>query len=206
MKKMTLFLFLISSVSFAQKTHLYFGLKAPHSIHAELNFQHKEDARFGASISYYIPYFNRMYYYAGGIIPIDFVVHGLNQKGFSFGLNYGLLSYSKEGKWHTFQVEYQRLKSGEYIYDEGKWAGTSEESYDEFTDKYNNISLIYGIRKALGKHKRFEFFYEFGFTLRFIQRHYSVEGTLGTQIPSDRTENKIDAMPMGRIGFNIRVF
>jgi len=199
-------LILIPLFLFSQEPKLFFGFKSPHSVYVDINFQYKKDARFGASIAYYIPYFNRMYYYAGGIIPIEFVVHGLNQSGFSLGINYGLLSYYKEGKWHTFQIEYQRLKSGDYVYDEGKFAGTTESDYAEFTEKYNNISIIYGIRKGLGEKQRFEFFYEFGFTLRFKERHYDIEGRYSEKVLSNRIENKLDALPLGRIGFNFRIF
>jgi len=206
MRKLVFVFMFIGTLGFAQKTHLYLGVKTLHGVHAIVNYDVSEKSNIGIQMSYYHNLVDEMYIYTGSLLPVIYLFQGINQQGFGFGINYGFLMNNKKGKWHTITVEYQNLKSGIYISDEGKFAGTTMSDYDEYYDNYQNIAFSYRVTKPMFNTKWLEFFYEFGFYLSVIERQYTIEGLYSQKEPSDRKQDLAQILPFGRAGINFQIF
>ncbi len=198
-------LFFISANMNAQKIGFQLGAKTMHEIHINSFMNFSDSTKLGLRISYYIAFAEELYMEQGGIIPVEFLIHGINQKGFGLGLFYKGKSRKTSKRWNQYTIEYQRLSSGNYIWDEGKFGGSSEESYQEFTDKYNNVSFIYSRHIDLGSNNRWELVWEYGATLKIIERSYSIDGTYSSKTPSDKIEHLISGAPVFRFGFNYKI-
>jgi len=206
MRKLTLILFLISTFSFAQKTHLFIGAKTLHGVHANYNFLPSENKSIGLNITYYFLLVDDYQLSAGGPWGLATFFRGLNQEGIGIGLNYAARSKKNLKKWHQFSLEYQKLQSGNYINNEGYFGGSSTAPYSEFHENYNNFLLSYQARKRIKNSKRFEFFYEFGVNINFIERQYTINGSYQEQIPTNETVSKIYPFPVARVGVNFLIF
>jgi len=83
----------------------------------------------------------------GGPVGLASLFRGLNQKGIGIGLNYGVCSKKNSHKWHLLNLEYQHLKSGNYINDEGLYGGSRDVNYSEFHEDSQALYLAYQRRR-----------------------------------------------------------
>ena len=206
MKKLLFIFLLISSFSYAQKPHLYLGAKTLHGIHINLDLIKPDTSRFGFSFTYFFQVTDNFQLMEGGPIALASFFRGLNQKGIGIGLNYGLPSRKNSLKWHIINIEYQHLKSGNYINDEGLYGGSQYVNYSEFYDVSNLVYLAYQMRRQSKTNKRIDWFFEFGLTLNLIERQYTVQGSFANQKSSDEALIMFIPYPVAKIGINFKLF
>lgn len=189
----------------AQKLEFQVGAKTMHEVHVNSLISLSESGKMGIGLSYYIAFADELFMDQGGIVPVEYLIIGLNQKGFGVSMFFKGKSRKKANRWNQYAIEYQRLSSGNYIRDEGKHGGSSQEPYQEFTEKYHNISLIYSSHIMMGTSNKWELVLDFGGTLKFVERSYTIDGNYSNKNPSDKVENLISGAPVIRFGFNYKL-
>lgn len=199
---------LVSAVVNGQKYEVNMGLKTMHGITANLMLQEKNEVRSGFGAVYYFPVSSTVLYSDGfmGILGSIYLPHWAIQNG--VGINYFRRWESpwRWNKYRQFSMEYQFLKSGNYINDYGSYSGNSDLDYAEFTQTYHNIALAYGFHTVLDHRKTTEVFIEFGTKIMFIERKYTIEGTFREQTPSDKVEFFPSFSPFVHVGLTMRLF
>ncbi len=196
---------LVSAVVNGQKFEVNMGLKTMHGVTANLMLQEKNEVRSGFGAVYYFPVATTVVY-NDGFLGMIYLPHWANQNG--VGINYFRRWESpwRWNKYRQFSIEYQFLKSGNYIDDYGSYSGNSDLDYAEFTQMYHNIALAYGFHTMLDHRKTTEFFIEFGTKIMFIERKYTIEGTYNEQTPSDKVEFFPSISPFVHVGLSMRLF
>ncbi len=197
--------FLLSTSLWAQKLDVIVGVKTMHGITEDFLLEPKNDVRSGFGLVYYFPIIDEVVYDNGGF-GITWLAHWANQNG--VGINY-FRRWDSPRRWNKIRqwtFEYQYLQTGNYIYDPGYFAGTTEGSYAEFSEKQHNLAVIYGVHTPLNKSKSLEFFVELGAKIMYIERQYTIEGGYNGRLPSDRKKTYFSGLPIARIGFSVRVF
>jgi len=101
------------------------------------------------------------------------------------------------------RLEYSNLKSGKFIYDAYRsWSSQHEgyAEYSEFTERYNNLSVLFSFYKELDLEAMCYSYISVGFKYRNVSRNYSIEGTDTHIYTSDRKENLNQFAPTINIG------
>jgi len=202
---LSLFVLLISSNLSAQKVEFQAGSKTLNEIHVNSLLNLKHSSKLGIGISYYIALADELYMDKGGVLHIEYLFIGLNQKGFGFSIFHKSKSRKHKKYWKQFTIEYQNLNTGNYIIDEGNFGGSSQETYQEFKDKYHNISIMFSRHIDMGTSNKWELVWEYGGTIKFVERTYTIDGNYSNKNPSDKVENLISGAPVFRFGFNYKL-
>jgi hypothetical protein len=202
---LSLLILLVSANLSAQKVTFQVGSKTLHEVHANGLLNLENSHKLGIGVSYYIAIADELYMDQGGVFPMEYLIIGLNQQGFGLSIFHKSRSLKKEKRWNQYTIEYQRLSSGNYIRDEGKSGGSTQETYQEFKEKYHNISLVFSRHIDMGTNGKWELVWEYGGTLKFVERTYTIDGNYSNKNPSDKIENLISGAPVFRFGFNYKL-
>ncbi len=202
---------MISLTAFSQESSFYIGYKSMREVNTSFDYALGYNKKVGATIGFIFATKDEInyghYHTLNGVVPAFF--RKRNQQGVSLSTYFNLRNGFKGKYYFSISLEYQYLKSGNYIYHfkgyNYKQNNTRGGEYEEFKNTYNNFALLLGLHHEFLKHRRAEVYFEAGFAYKSIHRDYSVRGYYDNQKTSTDIETFAHLTPTFRIGLNFRI-
>ena len=160
---------------------------------------------FGLSFSFMLRVLEERYWENSLTGKPKFFKGALHQQGPGIGLHYRWGSKKNERKYSQITLEYRRLRSGKYISDEGRSAGTNMSYYAEFYESYNNVAFLFERKKKLEGLDNIQFYWNIGPIIRAVRRDYIVSGAARFPQPSSGVSHEVRYFFVFRLGFDFRI-
>jgi hypothetical protein len=101
---------------------------------------------------------------------------------------------------YSFSLDFYRLWSRDYLEDQGEYSGSHTKDYAVYKDEIFATGVTVSLLYSIDDTEQFWWFAAAGATCKWIERHYSVEGTYDLQVPSGRTEQLTKLRPKLQVG------
>ena len=112
--------------------------------------------------------------------------------------------YTKRNAYWSFFPSYRYLEAGELVYDPGQFGGSNTSDYAVYSQKNHEVGINAILNKPFKKHPAFEGYVGVGILTKFVERHYSIQGSYNDQQPSNEVTHPFYIVPAIYTGFKIK--
>jgi hypothetical protein len=193
MKTLLLIAFLlISNFIFSQdETNTFYtrirgaqpSLGFEHKINNSLSIGFEAGYRFRFTKEAFRPY---------GVIGATFQYYWMNRAYQGVVLRPIMLNFkTSERKTITLSTTYNFLKADNIINDVGKFGGSNQSEYEEYSQQHHEIGMSYLFSKSFRRMSRLSWYYELGLSALIYKREYTIKGSYSNQMPSNEIEESV---------------